>query len=343
MIDLRKGIRIPLLSLAWEPPLRWVSKSPSMNFWRVPCFQLHNVCDQNISSPYSFPSTTYIPRICLERPFYQTGGVLTGLSQKSDDILSSIQNGLLAHQMVLQSAVHMKFSYVMRVLENSADNSNIPWNLHTIFHPGLTAKVLWMFFPSPCVLPALQKNIWLGTVRRWSTVIARKIFTSFAKFRWIVSFNHFPTGSRNFRKLFPVSCDDFVLHGKACDRWVAKSCTITAYLWLFRDSHVSAKSPCNFGLRAHFAISVFWKMNKYIARPWSHFGWRFWNQLLLLRPGQKLIRPPNFQWTPIATLADLATGLSVLICHPHLRRDYATGLSVLSFVSFYVFFSIVSA
>ena len=36
------------------------------------------------------------------RPFDQTGGLLTGLSWKSDDIPPSIQQELLAHQMVLQ-------------------------------------------------------------------------------------------------------------------------------------------------------------------------------------------------------------------------------------------------
>ena len=43
-------------------------------------------------------------------------------------------------------------------------------------------------------------------------------------------------GSKNFCKLPCVSWEVFVLHGYAWIRWVAKSCTTTAYRWSFRDS-----------------------------------------------------------------------------------------------------------
>ena len=43
-------------------------------------------------------------------------------------------------------------------------------------------------------------------------------------------------GSRNFRKLFSVSLEGFVLHGYDWIHWEAKSCTTTEYRWLFRDS-----------------------------------------------------------------------------------------------------------
>ena len=49
----------------------------------------------------------------------------------------------------------------------------------------------------------------------------------------------FLSGSKNFCKLLWVSCEVFVLHGYAWIHRVAKSCTTTAYRWLFRDSQVS--------------------------------------------------------------------------------------------------------
>ena len=49
-------------------------------------------------------------------------------------------------------------------------------------------------------------------------------------------------GSKNFCKLFCVSWEVFVLHGYDWIHWVAKSCTTTAYRWLFRDSHPSLRT-----------------------------------------------------------------------------------------------------
>ena len=39
----------------------------------------------------------------------------------------------------------------------------------------------------------------------------------------------FCDGSRNIRKLFSVSCEVLILHGKDCIHRVARSCTKTAY------------------------------------------------------------------------------------------------------------------
>ena len=95
-------------------------------------------------------------------------------------------------------------------------------------------------------------------------------------------------GSKNFCKFFCVSWDVFVLHWYDCIHCVAKSCTTTAYRWLFRDSHPSlrdsvirryeitknfrsghdctgassARSPCHFGFQADLAISVLREVNK---------------------------------------------------------------------------------
>ena len=49
-------------------------------------------------------------------------------------------------------------------------------------------------------------------------------------------------GSRNFRKLCSVSWEVFVLHGYDWIHGVARSCTTTAYRWLFRDSHSSLRT-----------------------------------------------------------------------------------------------------
>ena len=52
----------------------------------------------------------------------------------------------------------------------------------------------------------------------------------------------FLSGSRNFCKLLWVSCEVLFLHGYAWIHWVARSCTTTAYRWLFRDSQVSLRT-----------------------------------------------------------------------------------------------------
>ena len=52
----------------------------------------------------------------------------------------------------------------------------------------------------------------------------------------------FLSGSRNFCKLLWVSCEVFVVHGYDWIHWVAKSCTTTAYRWLFRDSQFSLRT-----------------------------------------------------------------------------------------------------
>ena len=49
-------------------------------------------------------------------------------------------------------------------------------------------------------------------------------------------------GYKNFCKLLCVSWEVFVLHGYDWIHWVAKSCTTTAYRWLFRDSQPSLRT-----------------------------------------------------------------------------------------------------
>ena len=52
----------------------------------------------------------------------------------------------------------------------------------------------------------------------------------------------FLSGSRNFCKLLWVSCEVLFLHGYAWIHMVARSCTTTAYRWLFRDSQLSLRT-----------------------------------------------------------------------------------------------------
>ena len=49
-------------------------------------------------------------------------------------------------------------------------------------------------------------------------------------------------GSKNFCKLLCVSWEVFLLHGSERILWVARSCTTTAYQWLFRDSPSSLRT-----------------------------------------------------------------------------------------------------
>ena len=48
----------------------------------------------------------------------------------------------------------------------------------------------------------------------------------------------FHVDSKHFRKLFSVSWEVYVLHGWDWIHRVARSCTTTAYRWLFRDSQL---------------------------------------------------------------------------------------------------------
>ena len=91
----------------------------------------------------------------------------------------------------------------------------------------------------------------------------------------------FLSGSKNFWKFIWVSFEVSVLRGHAWIHWVAKSYTMTACRWLFRDSQLSLRTlwsadikspkfsaysctiassalgPCNFGPLTDLAISVF--------------------------------------------------------------------------------------
>ena len=115
----------------------------------------------------------------------------------------------------------------------------------------------------------------------------------------------FLSGSRNFCKLLCVSCEVFVLHGYVWIHWVARSCTTTAYRWLFRDSQLSlrtlwsshqifctkygstmassARGPCHFCPLADLAILVFREVlrkNKVFAQIWTSPRRGLWRRFM---------------------------------------------------------------
>ena len=112
--------------------------------------------------------------------------------------------------------------------------------------------------------------------------------SGFAEFQGIASVNDFrhPLGLQELCNFISISCQVFVLYGYDWIHWVAKSCTTTAYRWLFRDSQLSLRTlwsagikspkftprgtapplrlctgPCKFGPFTDLTISVFWEMS----------------------------------------------------------------------------------
>ena len=106
----------------------------------------------------------------------------------------------------------------------------------TIFHPDLIATILQTYLLSLCVLLSQQSHLFP------ICVVHEKIFTGFAKFQGTVSVNDIRLPIRLQELLQPPLCflrKFFVFHGYDWIHWVAKSCTTTAYRWLFRDSQLS--------------------------------------------------------------------------------------------------------
>ena len=86
------------------------------------------------------------------------------------------------------------------------------------------------------------------------------------------------SGSRNFCKLLWVSCEVSVLRGYGWIHWVARSCTTTAYRWLFRDSQFSLRTLWSAGIKSpkfsarstapplrllHGALVILWQISKF--------------------------------------------------------------------------------
>ena len=132
----------------------------------------------------------------------------------------------------------------------------------------------------------------------------------------------FLSGSKNFCKLLWVSCEVFVLHGYAWIHRVAKSCTTTAYRWLFRDSQVSLcsaviKSPKLSARGTAPKLRLSWMLGL------NTLHWKNWRESLHV---QEFHHPPNLLKILEATPGSQnLTGLSVLS---------TTGLPVLSVALF---------
>ena len=138
------------------------------------------------------------------------------------------------------------FSIWQEVLnECFADSCSIPWNLPTNFHPNLIATVRHRCLLLLCALLFLSNTSCFRSVRCRRTMIPWKIFTGFAKFQRIVSVNDFRLPILLQELLQALLCflrSFLFLHGYDCIHCVAKSCTTTAYRWLFRDSHPSPRT-----------------------------------------------------------------------------------------------------
>ena len=166
---------------------------------------------------------------------------------------------------------------------------------HEHFADNSTADV-----PSFILRTDLSDTICLGSMEALmynDSMIS--VLTRIAKLQRMVCINDFWL----FRRPEKLSWTPFrllrssFLHGSNCVHWVAKSCSTTAYLWLFRDapsslrtfwspivkspnffcsmygisSSPSARSPRNLGSPADFAISVFREMSFNTVLPGCHF------------------------------------------------------------------------
>ena len=87
------------------------------------------------------PHTTHIPGRLLAKLSYQTGGVLTGLWQKSDAVQSSAWNHGPTKWFSKLPFIRSLFSRLIGSLEHVADNSTIPCVQPTIFHRSLIATI----------------------------------------------------------------------------------------------------------------------------------------------------------------------------------------------------------
>ena len=183
--------------------------------------------------------------------------------------------------MVAQNVFHRASSHQIVDLWRFADRCNIPQNLPTNFHSYLIATMQQRNLPSLCALLFQHSHLFLICLV-YTCNDSRKDLHRICRIpkncqcEWLL----------NFCKLLLVSCEVFVLHGHAWIHWVAKSCTTTAYRWLFPDSQLSlrtlwsavikspkysirgtappkssARGSCNFGPLTDLAISVFREMS----------------------------------------------------------------------------------
>ena len=140
--------------------------------------------------------------------------------------------------MVLRTAFHKVSSHQTRDLEHLAESNSIPQNRPTIFHQSHIATILQMFLPLKlsAALSAIPfvSDRW-GVEVRWFHDKSSQNLSNSNELSVKTTFG-FSDGSRNFRKLFSVSCDVFVLHRYDWIHWVSKSGTTIECRWLCLDS-----------------------------------------------------------------------------------------------------------
>ena len=138
----------------------------------------------------------------------------------------------------------MEFSHLTRDLERFADRKSIWWNLPTNFHPDLIATIQQRCLLLLNALLSLSNPICFRSVWCRRAMIPGKIFTSFAKFQGSVGVNDFrlPIWLQELLQASLSFLWSFVLHGYGWIHWVARSCTTTAYRWLFRESQLSLRT-----------------------------------------------------------------------------------------------------
>ena len=172
--------------------------------------------------------------------------------------------------MVSQNVSRMVFSQQTKDLERFADRCSIPWNLPTIFHPSLIATIRQRCLPLLCALLFQQSHLFpICVVSTYND--SRKDLHRLCQIprncqcKWVTL--SFLSGSKNFCKLFCVSWEVFVLHGRDWIHWVAKSCTTTAYRWLFRYSQPSLRTLWSAViirlLHGALVILVLWQISQF--------------------------------------------------------------------------------
>ena len=99
-------------------------------------------------------------------------------------------------------------------------------------------------------------------------------------------------------------------------RWELCDQPLSSHQTLCFASALSARSPCNFGSQADFAIAVFWEVSV------ENASWIFTPLSLDVLSPEKCVRvqtllcPPDYLWTPPTIQEDLAKGRPSLDSHP---------------------------
>ena len=280
----RLQLGIWIFHFLWEIllPLHWVFLRRFLMRPSFPALQrLQPLCHPSNFTAYrayprNIPGNTFFPR---------RDGVILNKWTKRDN---------WSFEKVLQSVFQMASSHQTRDLECFADDSSNPWNLSTVSHPDLIATIqqTYFLFTLRTALSAVPfVSDLCGVDAHWFQERSSQALPNSKELSvWLTL--GFPFGSKNFCKLFYVFCEVFVLHGYDWIHWVAKSCTTTAYRWLFRDSNPSltigcnqitrifgtkydsantssARGPCDVGPLADLAISVFREVKKKLCSPKS--------------------------------------------------------------------------